>query len=246
MLAPCSDPTTSTQFNEVFHVPRSIQSEAPVQRKLPNGVRHHHLSVIKESSADEIVSHNSLGTKYTKPPRPILSAPVISPATLRPANNPENWKAPDEWIISPAESAIFGRTAEDPFDLVVSNGMSALNLDLTRMQREVDSMLQASPQAILHRLEKNTTTTQEQGTYHQQDDAFHVIDAALENEERKMERQRWLLSALYNMETIWDPHDQASTPATQPTVLKVLALFESQGMRISRLVHRLPKLTSLA
>lgn len=245
MLAPCSDPNTSTQFNEVFHVPRSTQPEAPVQRKSPSDVRHHVLPVIKESSTDEIVSHNSLRKKYTKP-RPILSAPAISPATLRPANNPENWKAPDEWIISPAESAILRRTAEDPFDLAVSNGMSALNLDLTRMQREVDSMLQASPQAILYRLKENITTTREEGTDHQQVHAFHAIDAALENEERKMERQRWLLSALYNMETIWDPQDQASTPAAQPTVLKVLALYESQGMMISRLVHRLPKLTFIA
>lgn len=246
MLAPCSDPSTSTQFNEVFYAPRSTQAEAPVQRKSPNGASQHQLPVIKESSTDETISHNPVRLEYMRTPRPMLSAPAISPATLRPANNPENWKAPDEWIISPAESAIFRRTAEDRFDLPVSNGMSALNLDLTRMQREVDNMLQAHPQAILHRLKETTTTAKEQGTYHQRDDTFQVIDAALGNEERKMEKQRWLLSALYNMETVWDPQDQASTPAARPTVLKVLALFESQGMLTSRPVRPPTKLTFIA
>lgn len=234
ILLPCSPSTPSTQFNEMIHLPLNAWTESQAQPRSPNGDQVHHLPVIVESSNDEVVSKDFTRQEKLRrhrPPRPMLSAPAISPATLRPASNPENWKAPNEWAISPAESLMSGRTTENPFDLAVSktNELSALTLDLTRLQHEVDRMLQASPQVILQRLKQVHFDHREQDTDVQRADAFHAMDAALVIKEREMEKHRWLLSALYNMETIWDPQDQASRPATQPTVQKVLALFESQG-----------------
>lgn len=55
-----------------------------------------------------------------------------------------------------------------------------------------------------------------------------------------MEKQRWLLSALYNMETIWDTNDKESKPIEKPTAQKILALFESPGtLPPQRSVHLL-------
>lgn len=234
MLLTCSPSTPSAQFNEVVHLPLNAWAEAQTQPRSPEGDQFHHLPAIAESSNDEAVSNElTRPKKFRRPPRPVLSAPAISPATLRPADNPETWKAPDEWAISPAESAIPRRTTEDAFDLTVSNELSALTLDLTRLQHEVDRMLQAAPQAILQRLRQGDTDVREQGTGEQRADVFHAVDVALASREREMEKQRWLLSALYNMETIWDPQDQVSKPATRPAVRKVLALFESQGKLIS-------------
>lgn len=247
MLTSCSPSTPSTLFNEVVHLPLNAWAESQTQPKSAHGDQIHHLPVIVESSHDEAVSNDfTRQKKLRRPPRPMLSAPAISPATLRPANDPETWKAPDEWAISPAESATSGRTTEDPFDLAISNKLGAMTLDLTRLQHEVDRMLQATPQVILQRLKQDDFGVRQQVTGEQQTDALHTVDVALASKEREMEKQRWLLSALYNMETIWDPQDQVSRPATQPSVQKVLALFESQGKMTQSLTLCIPWLTSTA
>lgn len=89
------------------------------------------------------------------------------------------------------------------------------------MQAEVDRMVQAPPQEIFTRLQDNPGSDYEVPA----GDA----DAALAHKESDMHRTQWLLSALYNMETTWDPQDKLSKPTAHPNFEKVLSLFESQG-----------------
>lgn len=221
----------STKFNEVVHLPLNAWTTDSLDSpKIFEGDQVHNLPAIAESSSDEAQQDDLAKQKKLKRnPRPLLRAPAISPANLRPAENPETWKAPNEWAINPAEAGKHRHQANDIFDLFASKNSSALALDIARLQQEVDRMIQATPYEILGRLRQSETIRQPRDREEQQASAFRSIYAVSVSREQDMETQRWLLSAIYNMETIWDLPDQISKTAVKPKVQKVLALFESQG-----------------
>lgn len=85
------------------------------------------------------------------------------------------------------------------------------------MQREVKRMAAAGPIIILRRLQEEWKNTPDANWY----------------KEMEMEKKRYMLSALYNMDIITDlPGDerQLSSPRTVPRVQKILALYETAGM----------------
>lgn len=224
----------------------SLASQAPDLPRIQAADEVNHLPVIAESSIGEAVSRDFAKQKHKRPLRPKLNAPAITPASLRPTGNPETWRAPDDWVMSPVEPVVSGQVVEDALDLAAAtHQISDLTLDVAHMQREIDRMLEASPQVVLQRLKDKwrphePTLVQEQGSAADKgDEDSCAIANALAHKEREMEKKRWLLSALYNMETIWDPEEQLSRPASQPTIQKVLALFESQGTSSQGFVHRI-------
>lgn len=242
----------STQFNEVLRVPvapvapaqqsgdhdsQPPESQAPQQSSSNEST---HLPTIQESSngidgADQTANAKRKSLSK-RPTRPKLTAPAIPPASLRPTTNADAWKAPDDWAISPTESAISGVGTEDMSDSAVVEKLAALALDLAHMERETQRMLEASPLDILQRLKEDdgpqdlAGATDDQDVADDHEEAAHVADQALACQAREMEKQRWLLSALYNMETIWDTNDKESKPIEKPGAQKILSLFESLGM----------------
>lgn len=181
--------------------------------------------------------------QYKRRFRPRLSAPPITPASQKPTDNADTWKAPQDWATSPSEDGTTGGAA----DLGTLDGtveVSSLTLDITHMQRELDQMINASPQIILQRL-KDTwgrykldgeppTAFEEnpeldEGLKIMCDEAERALDAALGYKEREMENKRWLLSILNNMEAILESDVTLSPPPVELKSCKVLALFEAQG-----------------
>lgn len=157
---------------------------------------------------------------------------------MRPTTNAAAWKAPDDWAVSPTESAISGVGSEDATDTAVAEKLAALALDLADMERETERMLAASPEAILRRLTEDDGPRGLNGAAPEQnlsDGRSETLSAADEEgfvcRSRAMEKQRWLLSAVYNMETIWDTRDKGPAPSAIPKTQKILALYEDQGER---------------
>lgn len=199
------------------------------------------LPVIIEDSRTERIENTRQQHKHCL--RPKLSAPPISPASQKPTDNPDTWKAPDDWDISPGEenapvavgdSGILDGTIE----------FSGLTLDITHMQRELDQMIRASPQIILQRLKDTWGCYDPEGEPRDKlgenpelddglkvecDEAERALDAALAYKEREMENKRWLLTVLYNMEAILESGATLPQPVVEPKTFKALALFEPQG-----------------
>lgn len=211
-------------------------SEAPQQ---PGSNEAHQLPTIQESSngkaAEEADATTTTATSKPKTPlRPKLSAPVIAPASLRPTTNVGAWKAPDDWAVSPTESAISGIGTEDINDAIATDQLASLALDLAHMEREADHMRGASPQVILRHLKNEfghygPSTVTETGPGDDRGGVARTTDEVVACHDRDMKKQRWLLSALYNMETVWDTKEEVPKPAVKPTSQKILALFESHG-----------------
>ena len=142
----------------------------------------------------------------------------ISPswaATFKP-NNPDAWQPPDAWdCVPPGSSAT-------TIDYIMEESASieentSISLDLNGMQREMRKMAAASPEVVLLRL-REVWGVQE--------------DAAL-YKELEMEKKRWMLSALHNIE-----HPDVDTSHPSPNKInaanaqKILALYETQGMHL--------------
>lgn len=95
---------------------------------------------------------------------------------------------------------------------------NAMALDLTTMQREIKKMATASPAIIYLRLTETGS---------------NIHDPEM-LEEMAREKQRWMLAAIHQLDVI-TPDDEAKAILArriQPTVTKVLALFETQGQRL--------------
>ncbi len=82
-------------------------------------------------------------------------------------------------------------------------------MDLSGMQREVKRMAAAPPQIILLRLREQWDSTADPVLY----------------KESEMEKQRWMLSALHNMDRL-SPPPAVTLPSEQQ---RILALFETPG-----------------
>lgn len=176
-----------------------------------------------------------IGPKYKRPNRRKLSAPAITPADLRPATNVGAWKAPDDWAVSPTESAISDVGTEDVHDMAVTDQLVSFTLDVAHMEREAGHMQSASAQVILQHLKENCDDCNAGavlGTDKEEEDrdkASAASEASLACHDREMSKQRWLLSALHNMETVCDLRVDLPKATQQHVGRKILALFENQG-----------------
>lgn len=230
--------STSTQFNEVIRIPAALDMSMHKQAQDPQkpGLSESQpLPTIREASNGKITSQDSTTIEHKRPIRPKLSAPAIAPAVLRPTTNAGAWKAPDDWAVSPTESAISGVGTEDVNDTAATDQLASLTLDLAHMAREADRMRNASPQMMLQRLKDNRDdynagAVPEVDPDDDRHESFRATEVIPAYRDQEMESQRWLLSALRNMETIWGTQEEVSRPATLPVSQKILALFENQGL----------------
>lgn len=89
---------------------------------------------------------------------------------------------------------------------------AATALDIAGLQREIKRMAAATPQIILLRLKEEWGTSPDANLY----------------KELEMEKKRWMLSALYNLDSRHGMQHEAvfSNP-------RVLAFFETQGKQYS-------------
>jgi len=120
--------------------------------------------------------------------------------------NADAWRPPDAWDCPPPESP--RPHIEDMITYTQDDDSTSMALDLAGMQREVKRMAAAGPQIVLLRLREEWDSS---------------TDAAL-YKELEMEKKRWMLSALHNM----DPPPVASAESG-PKDQKILAFFETQG-----------------
>ncbi|TLD11383.1 hypothetical protein PgNI_05806 [Pyricularia grisea] len=140
---------------------------------------------------------------------------IAAPSSVFRNDNPDAWKPPDTWECSPSVKAT--ATSLDalvgPQTADQTRKSSLISLDLIAMQREMKMMEAATPQTILTRLNEEWNDSQDPALY----------------QEMAMEKQRWMLSAMYNVDRPGvDGSDNSSmVPATQGQGQKILALFES-------------------
>lgn len=103
------------------------------------------------------------------------------------------------------------------------------------MEREAGHMQSASPQVILQHLNTNCDDRDADVVLETEQDeedrekASRVSKATLTCHDREMSKQRWLLSALHNMETVCEVREDLPKPTQQHVGRKILALFENQG-----------------
>jgi len=122
-------------------------------------------------------------------------------------DNADAWRPPEAWNCSPS-SEHAPSTIEEMITYAQNDDTTSMALDLAGMQREVKRMAAASPQIVLLRLKE------EWGT---------AADAAL-YKELEMEKKRWMLSALHNLD---QPPDVSSKIVRNDD--RILAFFETQG-----------------
>ncbi|KAF6842533.1 hypothetical protein CMUS01_03000 [Colletotrichum musicola] len=133
--------------------------------------------------------------------------------TFKP-NNPDAWKPPDAWDCGPSETRtprVEDVILESP---ELEDGL-AMSMDLNGMQREVRRMAAASPSIRLLRLKEVWGTTSDAGLYR----------------ELEMEKKRWMLSSLHNMDQPLElgRSGTVANKITPDKARKVLALYETQA-----------------
>lgn len=103
------------------------------------------------------------------------------------------------------------------------------------MEREAGHMQSASALVILQHLKEDcndcnidAVPATEKGE-EDRDKASAASEATLACHDREISKQRWLLSALHNMETVCDVREDLPKPTQQHVGRKILALFENQG-----------------
>ncbi|CRK38770.1 hypothetical protein BN1723_004478 [Verticillium longisporum] len=149
------------------------------------------------------------------PPSKISIARVPSWTSKFKPNNPDAWKPPDAWDCVPSpetRASTFEDIMEDPTE--AEEGLS-LSLNLSGVQREVKSMAVASPEIRLVRLTESWGVSDEANLY----------------KELEMEKKRWMLSSLDNLDkpVDIDPARHVPWKITAAKAKKVLALYESQA-----------------
>ncbi|KAI8278718.1 hypothetical protein K4K59_009125 [Colletotrichum sp. SAR11_240] len=188
-----------------------------------------------ENELAGMISHVTITAEPVKeePPTPPRS-PAIHPVNLFPGqptprqslrrvpswttsfkpNNPDAWKPPDAWDCSPAE--VRTPMMDDVIDETpeLETGLS-LSMDLNGMQREVRRMAAASSSIRLLRLKEVWGDTNDASLY----------------KELEMEKKRWMLSSLHNMDKPMDTDQTRNAPnkITPAKARKVLALYETQA-----------------
>ncbi|EGY23174.1 uncharacterized protein VDAG_04612 [Verticillium dahliae VdLs.17] len=150
------------------------------------------------------------------PPSKLPIARVPSWTSKFKPNNPDAWKPPDAWECVPSpetRASTFEDIMEDPTE-AAEEGLS-LSLNLSGVQREVKSMAVASPETRLVRLTESWGVSDEANLY----------------KELEMEKKRWMLSSLDNLDKPIDidPAKHVPWKITAAKAKKVLALYESQA-----------------
>lgn len=136
-------------------------------------------------------------------------------STFKP-NNVDAWKPPADWICtsSPTDSGE-NEAKQGAVSLDGRGSYVPMTLDLRRMEQEREIMADATQMAILERLSECWGDMRDVNLY----------------KELEMEKKRWMLFALHNMDQAMKSAMLSSPlpqiPGVRPQ--KVLALHESQG-----------------
>ncbi|OHW96659.1 hypothetical protein CSPAE12_04694 [Colletotrichum incanum] len=129
-------------------------------------------------------------------------------------NNPDAWKPPDAWDCGPSlevRNPMIEYVSEETLE--VEDGL-AMSMDLNSMQREIRRMAAASHSIRLLRLKEVWGDTTDANLY----------------KELEMEKKRWMLSSLHNMDKQADKNQAAHPNKITPAkAKKVLALYETQA-----------------
>lgn len=150
---------------------------------------------------------------------------VASWTTAFKPNNPDAWKPPDAWDCGPPPE-VQNPMNEDAIREIpeLETGL-AMSMDLNGMQREIRRMAAASHSIRLLRLKEVWGETTDANLY----------------KELEMEKKRWMLSSLHNMDKSTGP-DQTRSPLNKITpakAKKILALYETRGTQKRLLVFGL-------
>ncbi|KAK3366042.1 hypothetical protein B0T24DRAFT_536117 [Lasiosphaeria ovina] len=139
-----------------------------------------------------------VGTPANKPrPRKAIKAPQARVSSLA-TGNPNNWKP----LVAPDRSPTSSHNADNQHAEA-----QPMSLDFTGLQGEIKRMDAASPATIVAKL----------------NEGWGSSNSPLMYKELEMEKRRWLLSALRNL----DKDQKRKAPSVDCT--KVLALFESEA-----------------
>ncbi|KAL8364639.1 hypothetical protein RB595_003768 [Gaeumannomyces hyphopodioides] len=145
---------------------------------------------------------------------------MASPDSVFQNENPDSWKPPDTWDCSPAPKPVITLTSMDAMLKTRTEEhtrkSASFSMDLVSMQREMKMMEAATPQTILTRLKEQWDNSKDPAVY----------------QETVMEKQRWMLSAMYNVDRPGidgSKGESAMVPGIRHKDMKILALFESQA-----------------
>lgn len=159
------------------------------------------------------------GHKNPSTPRTPRIPVMLSPDSVFQNENPDSWKPPDAWDCSPAPKPAKALTSMDAMLKARTEEhtrkSASFSLDLVSMQREMKMMEAATPQTILTRLKEQWDNSTDPAVY----------------QETVMEKQRWMLSAMYNVDRPGidgSKGESAMVPGIRHKNMKILALFESQ------------------
>ncbi|TQN74697.1 hypothetical protein CSHISOI_00740 [Colletotrichum shisoi] len=139
---------------------------------------------------------------------------VPSWTTVFKPNNPDAWKPPDAWDCGPPPEMRTPMVEDVIEEISELEAGLAMSMDLNSMQREVRRMAAASYSTRLLRLKEVWGDTTDANLY----------------KELEMEKKRWMLSSLHNMDKQAN-QNQTSHPnkITPAKAKKVLALYETQA-----------------
>ncbi|KAK4453141.1 hypothetical protein QBC34DRAFT_217652 [Podospora aff. communis PSN243] len=159
--------------------------------------------------------------EYTnlKPPSSAVSATTRSSrrknttsVTKLRADNPDAWKPPDNWSQGAPEAKSAPNSAA-PSPRRQDTAQHIMSLDLVAMQREIARMAAASAEIVTVRLNENWGNSTDASFYR----------------ELEMEKKRWMLSALHNMQMYTEGANADHVAKDSGEGKKMLALFESQA-----------------
>ena len=127
-------------------------------------------------------------------------------------DNPDAWRPPEAWECNATDDTQACTTSKLRQAAAAEEAAyNSMSMDLPTLQRELRRMAAASPQIKLARLTEEWESTPDASFY----------------KELEMEKKRWMLSALYNM----DKEEQGNLlePEDSESGSRILALFETKG-----------------
>ncbi len=132
-------------------------------------------------------------------------------------DNPDAWKPPDAWRCSPMNDPMLPTVRDRRQGAEENTDANSMTMDLPAMQRELRKMAAANPQIMLIRLTEKWGCTPD----------------ATFCKELEMEKKRWMLSALYNLDKPREDEDLEHRQERLAGDSRILALFETKGELIS-------------
>ncbi|KAJ2902312.1 hypothetical protein MKZ38_000702 [Zalerion maritima] len=145
---------------------------------------------------------------------PVSVGPTVVLGTLPfSPSNPDAWKPPGEWDYIPSHDLPATIPVREKVRPVQRNDSNPMSLDLNGMMRELKRMAAASPKLTLLRLSEEWGKSTDAMLY----------------KELEMEKKRWMLAALYNIDRNLEQdlmERESRSPVRQE---KILALYENQA-----------------